>query len=228
MNDLFENPMGLDGFEFVEFASPKAGVLEPVFDTLGFTEVARHRSKDVSLYRQGDINFVLNREPKSYAAYFAEEHGPCACGMAFRVRDAHFAYKRALEQGAEIQAHHEELARRLTELDAREQIRDLVARARESSEDVEVRTRPVRRDPWRAVTRLPDEESIGTIVVGVVQGGLAGIALANARLLNEIASRERLEEELRIAARIQVRLRVGREFFSAAGAAESVLPAVVL
>ncbi len=101
MADLFENPMGLMGFEFVEFASPDPGVLEPVFEKLGFTEVARHRSKDVSLFRQGDINFIVNREPKSVAAYFAAEHGPAACGMAFRVRDAHVAYDRALELGAQ-------------------------------------------------------------------------------------------------------------------------------
>jgi 4-hydroxyphenylpyruvate dioxygenase len=63
--------------------------------------VARHRSKDVDLYRQGDINFIINREPKSHAAYFAAEHGPCACSMAFRVRDSHQAYARALELGAQ-------------------------------------------------------------------------------------------------------------------------------
>ena len=74
MADLFENPIGLDGFEFVEFASPTPGVLEPVFELLGFTAVARHRSKAVTLYRQGDINFILNEEPKSHAAYFASEH----------------------------------------------------------------------------------------------------------------------------------------------------------
>ncbi|MDO5103069.1 MAG: 4-hydroxyphenylpyruvate dioxygenase [Lautropia sp.] len=101
MADLFDNPMGLDGFEFVEFASPQFGVLEPFFDKLGFTEVARHRSKDVSLYRQGDINFIINREPKSLAHYFASEHGPSACGLAFRVRDAHKAYERALSLGAQ-------------------------------------------------------------------------------------------------------------------------------
>src|SRR5215468_5552409 len=71
MTDLFENPMGLMGFEFVEFASPERGVLEPVLEKLGFAEVARHRSKNVSLYRQGDINFIVNREPRSVAAYFA-------------------------------------------------------------------------------------------------------------------------------------------------------------
>ncbi len=101
MTDLFENPMGLDGFEFVEFASPKAGVLEPIFAMMGFSLVARHRSKDVELYRQGDINFILNKEQQGVVAYFAEEHGPCAAGMAFRVKDAQRAYKRALELGAQ-------------------------------------------------------------------------------------------------------------------------------
>jgi len=101
MADQFDNPMGLDGFEFVEFACPEPGVLESAFTLLGFTEVAHHRSKNVTLWRQGDINFIINREPKSRAWYFAREHGPCACGMGFRVKDAHIAYKHALEQGAE-------------------------------------------------------------------------------------------------------------------------------
>ena len=101
MTDLFENPMGLDGFEFVEFASPDPEVLEKAFTLLGFVEVARHRSKDVTLWRQGGINFIINNEPRSQAYYFAREHGPCACGMAFRVRDAHHAYSRALELGAQ-------------------------------------------------------------------------------------------------------------------------------
>ena len=101
MPDLFANPMGLDGFEFVEFAAPTAGVIEPMLEAIGFTEVARHRSKDVVLYRQGEINFILNHEPHSAAAYFAAEHGPSACGLAFRVRDSHKAYNRALELGAQ-------------------------------------------------------------------------------------------------------------------------------
>ena len=101
MGELFENPMGLDGFEFVEFASPEAGVLEPVFEVLGFTAVAKHRSKNVTLYRQGGINFILNEELKSHAAYFAQEHGPCVSGMAFRVKDAQHAYSRVLELGAQ-------------------------------------------------------------------------------------------------------------------------------
>src|SRR5689334_17072012 len=85
MSDLFENPMGLMGFEFVEFASPAPNVLEPVLGTLGFSKVAVHRSKAVALYRQGDINFIVNNEPKGQAHYFAAEHGPSACAMAFRV-----------------------------------------------------------------------------------------------------------------------------------------------
>jgi 4-hydroxyphenylpyruvate dioxygenase len=101
MPDLFDNPMGLMGFEFVEFASPTPNVLEPLFERMGFSEVARHRSKDVVLYRQGDINFIVNREPKSLAGYFAAEHGPSACALAFRVRDSHRAYARALELGAQ-------------------------------------------------------------------------------------------------------------------------------
>ena len=101
MADLFDNPMGLMGFEFVEFASPTPGLLEPVFERMGFTLVAKHRSKDVVLYRQGQINFIINREPKSLAGYFAAEHGPSACGMAFRVKDAHHAYNRALALGAQ-------------------------------------------------------------------------------------------------------------------------------
>ena len=101
MADLFDNPMGLCGFEFVEFASPTPGVLEPIFEKLGFSLVAKHRSKNVLLYRQNDINFIVNNEPKSEAGYFAAEHGPSACGLAFRVRDSHKAYNRALELGAQ-------------------------------------------------------------------------------------------------------------------------------
>lgn len=101
MPDLFENPIGLDGFEFVEFAAPDPSQLERVFTSLGFLPVADHRSKQVTLWRQNDINFIVNREPKSLAHYFAEEHGASACGMAFRVRDAHHAYSRLLELGAQ-------------------------------------------------------------------------------------------------------------------------------
>ncbi|MEQ9587375.1 MAG: 4-hydroxyphenylpyruvate dioxygenase [Parvibaculaceae bacterium] len=101
MADLFENPAGLDGFEFVEFSAPERGLLEPVFETMGFIKIARHRSKDVELWRQGGINLITNYEPGSAAAYFAQEHGPSACGMAFRVRDASRALEHLLQNGAE-------------------------------------------------------------------------------------------------------------------------------
>ncbi len=101
MADLFDNPMGLDGFEFVEYAAARRGIIEPVFEMLGFTLVASHRSKDVDLWRQGGINFIVNYEHGSPAAYYAEEHGPSACGMGFRVKDAAKAYQRALDLGAQ-------------------------------------------------------------------------------------------------------------------------------
>ena len=101
MNDLFDNPIGLDGFEFVEFCAPEKGHLEPVFAAMGFSRVARHRSKDVELWRQGGINFITNYEPQSPAWFFAREHGPAACGMGFRVRDAAHAYGELLARGGE-------------------------------------------------------------------------------------------------------------------------------
>ena len=101
MSNVFDNPMGLDGFEFIEFSAPDKNIIEPVFEGLGFSKVAVHRSKDVSLWRQGRINLVLNHEARSPAAYYAEEHGPSACGMAFRVRDAQHAYTRAIALGAQ-------------------------------------------------------------------------------------------------------------------------------
>jgi 4-hydroxyphenylpyruvate dioxygenase len=96
-----DNPLGLDGFEFIEFCAPEPGLLEPVFTAMGFTHVARHRSKAVDLWRQGEINLVANYEPRSPAAYFAAEHGPSACGMGFRFADAARAYALAIERGAE-------------------------------------------------------------------------------------------------------------------------------
>jgi 4-hydroxyphenylpyruvate dioxygenase len=95
-----ENPMGTDGFEFVEFCHPQPEELDRLFTTMGFAAVAKHRSKNVTLYRQGDINLILNAEPGSFAATFAQQHGPSAPAMAFRVVDAKHAYERALALGA--------------------------------------------------------------------------------------------------------------------------------
>ena len=95
------NPMGTDGFEFVEYTAPDPEALRALFEKMGFRAVARHRSKNVTLHRQGDINFLINAEPNSFAQAFAREHGGSICAMGFRVRDAALAYKRALELGAE-------------------------------------------------------------------------------------------------------------------------------
>jgi 4-hydroxyphenylpyruvate dioxygenase len=94
------NPMGTDGFEFVEYAAPEPERLGALFEQMGFAPVARHRSKRVTLYRQGDVNFILNAEPDSFAQSFARVHGPSVCAMAFRVKDAAAAHDRALKLGA--------------------------------------------------------------------------------------------------------------------------------
>ena len=99
-----ENPMGTDGFEFVEYTAPDPTQLTTLFSAMGFPVVARHRSKNVTLYRQGDVNFVVNAEPDSFAQAFARVHGPSACAMAFRVADAAYAFERAVELGAKPHA----------------------------------------------------------------------------------------------------------------------------
>ena len=97
---LWENPLGTDGFEFIEYAAPDPRALGHLFEQMGFTAVARHRSKDVLLYRQGAINFIVNAEPDSFAQAFARVHGPSICAMAFRVEDAAHAYRECVRQGA--------------------------------------------------------------------------------------------------------------------------------
>jgi 4-hydroxyphenylpyruvate dioxygenase len=92
--------MGTDGFEFVEYTAPDTKALARLFEQLGFKPVARHRSKDVTLFRQGDVNFIVNAEPDSFAQAFARVHGSSACAMAFRVADAAKAFKRATALGA--------------------------------------------------------------------------------------------------------------------------------
>src|SRR3954465_11636031 len=86
--DLFENPLGTDGFEFVEFTSPEPERLKDLFEKMGFTAVSKPRSKNVLRFRQGYINFILNMEPSGQAAAFRDAHGPSANAMAFRVKDA--------------------------------------------------------------------------------------------------------------------------------------------
>jgi 4-hydroxyphenylpyruvate dioxygenase len=94
------NPMGTDGFEFIEYAAPDPAAMGALFERMGFQAIAKHRHKDVTLYRQGEINFIINAEPDSFAQRFARLHGPSVCAIAFRVGDAKAAYERALSLGA--------------------------------------------------------------------------------------------------------------------------------
>jgi len=84
----FENPMGIDGFEFVEFAAPagRAGELHALFRKMGFSAALKHKSRPITVYRQNGVNFLLNEDPDSFAADFANAHGPCACGFAIRFK----------------------------------------------------------------------------------------------------------------------------------------------
>lgn len=99
-NDLIENPLGTDGFEFVEFTSPNPDGLGLSFECMGFAAVARHRSKNILRYKQGDINFILNMEPVGQAASFRGSHGSSINAMAFRVRNAREALTLAIQRGA--------------------------------------------------------------------------------------------------------------------------------
>ena len=99
MTDI-NNPMGTDGFEFVEYTAPDTRALEKLFQQMGFSAIARHRSKDAVLYRQGNINFIINHEPDSFAQSFAAMHGPSCCAFAIRVKDAAKVYNQVIERGA--------------------------------------------------------------------------------------------------------------------------------
>ena len=98
--DSVANPMGTDGFEFVEFAAPDPDALDDLFRRMAFQPIARHRSKNVRLYRQGDVNFIVNAERRSFARAFARAHGPSICAVGFRVRDAAAAFDRAVALSA--------------------------------------------------------------------------------------------------------------------------------
>lgn len=95
-----ENPAGTDGFEFVEFAHPNPDELRALFARMGYALTARHKSKAVELWQQGDITYVLNDEPGSHARRFVAEHGPCAPSMGWRVADAAHAHAHAVALGA--------------------------------------------------------------------------------------------------------------------------------
>jgi 4-hydroxyphenylpyruvate dioxygenase len=105
-SQTWDNPMGTAGFEFIEYAAPDPKAMGELFERMGFKAIARHRHKDVVLYRQGGINFLINAEPDSFAQRFARLHGPSICAIAFRVQDAKAAYERAISLGAWGYANH--------------------------------------------------------------------------------------------------------------------------
>ena len=105
----FANPMGIDGFEFVEFAAPDAAPLHALFKRMGFSAVLRHKSRNITVYRQGGVNFVVNEDPGSFAADFARQHGPCACGFAIRFQNpADEVYGTVIGNGGEPIGHLED------------------------------------------------------------------------------------------------------------------------
>ncbi len=94
-----DNPAGTDGFEFVEFAHPDPQELRDLFSAMGFTLTGRHKTRDIELWQQGDITYILNAQPGSFAAGFVAEHGPCAPSMGWRVGDAQHAFDHAVSMG---------------------------------------------------------------------------------------------------------------------------------
>ncbi|WP_296764499.1 4-hydroxyphenylpyruvate dioxygenase [Sediminimonas sp.] len=96
-----ENPAGTDGFEFVEFAHPDPDELRTLFARMGYALTGRHKTRDIELWQQGDITYIVNAEPGSMAMRFVGEHGPCAPSMGWRVADAQKAFDHAVANGAE-------------------------------------------------------------------------------------------------------------------------------
>jgi 4-hydroxyphenylpyruvate dioxygenase len=95
-----QNPAGTDGFEFVEFAHPEPDRLRDLFTKMGYRRTARHKTRNIELWQQGDVSYLINAEPGTHAAKFIEEHGPCAPSMGWRVVDARHAFDHAVKLGA--------------------------------------------------------------------------------------------------------------------------------
>ncbi|MEM6637944.1 MAG: 4-hydroxyphenylpyruvate dioxygenase [Pseudomonadota bacterium] len=96
-----DNPAGTDGFEFVEFAHTDPEELRVAFSRMGYTHVATHKTKNIELWQQGDVSYLINAEPGSHASAFVDAHGPCAPSMGWRVADAAHAFSHAVSKGAE-------------------------------------------------------------------------------------------------------------------------------
>src|SRR3954467_10632145 len=94
------NPLGLDGIEFVEYSTNRPQALGQLLETMGFRPIARHRSREVLLYRQGEMNVIINSHVTALPRSAAPSERPEIAAICFRVRDARSAYQRALDKGA--------------------------------------------------------------------------------------------------------------------------------
>lgn len=95
-----KNPVGLDGMEFIEYVGPDAQLFHQLFKRLGMVKIAQHKNKKITLYRQNDVNFLINEEPTGFAKEFSQKHGPSICATGFRVKNSQQAFKTAVERGA--------------------------------------------------------------------------------------------------------------------------------
>ena len=145
-----ENPAGTDGFEFVEFAHPEPAKLAELFERMGYAPVARHKTRDITLWRQGDITYVLNAEPGSFGMRFVAEHGPCAPSMAWRVVDARHAFEHAVAKGADPVRGRRQGARRARHRRHRRQPDLLRRHLRRQGQRLRGRVRLARRAPTRS------------------------------------------------------------------------------
>lgn len=93
------NPVGLDGIEFIEYAAKDPKALRDLFTSFGFRQTAVHKKKKLELWRQGDINFLLNYEPGTFSAAFAKSHGPSVCAMGIRCKGKESAHTTATARG---------------------------------------------------------------------------------------------------------------------------------
>ena len=100
MSESIENPVGLIGFDFIEFSSQRPEDLSKTFAEFGFSTLKAHKEKDIKYLRQNDIHFLINNQKDSASMAFAKAHGPCASATGWRVKDAKKAFETAVSRGA--------------------------------------------------------------------------------------------------------------------------------
>lgn len=100
IDQAWENPQGLDGFAFLEYAVEDPTALSALFESMGFTKIGHHATQAIDLWQQGDIYYLVNAEPDSFAREFYQRHGPSVCGMGFRVQSAQSVFEHCLKHQA--------------------------------------------------------------------------------------------------------------------------------